>query len=150
MESASEQPHIVRCRISHELAFPVGYELLREYFGDLLQWADVSFYFCSHPTTFASEFTQVLRDGVPYRVLRFEYRGPARCSVLSTAGWCFTVYPVRRELKGIARAALAAGAVDVLRDFVSGARTHSHYYKRTDVIFDPAGGTCSTELLYEL
>lgn len=150
MESERQQPYIVRCQISHKLAFPVGYELLREHFGNLPQWTDVTFYFCSHPTTFVSEFNEILRNGVPYRILRLEYQGSARCSILSNAGWRFTVYPVRRKLKSTARTALAAGPLNTLREFITRARTHSNYYNRTDVIFDQLEGSCSTDLLFEL
>jgi hypothetical protein len=123
---------------------------LREKFGDVAGWSEATFYFASHPTTFASEFTQILTTREPYCILRLEYRGAALFSAQSSAGWCFTIYPVRRELKNAARGALATNAFDVVRSLMMLARTHSHYYNRVDAIFDPQAGLCTTERLYEV
>src|SRR6478672_10152229 len=75
VRTTPEQPSIVRCPISHEMAFPVGYELLREHFGLTMNWSEARFHFCDRPTRLASEFTRILQARESYRILRVE-----RCS----------------------------------------------------------------------
>jgi hypothetical protein len=147
--TAPEQPHITRCRISNELAFPVGYELLREHFGTSPHWSEARFYFSDHPTTFASEFARILRAGVPYCILRVERRSETHVPSHQPAHWLFTSHPVPRHLKSIARAALVAESFATLQHFISSAPTHANYYNRRDVIFHPSEGTCRTEQLWE-
>ncbi|MEP6667880.1 MAG: hypothetical protein ABJF10_01935 [Chthoniobacter sp.] len=132
------------------MAFPSGYELLREHFGDLTGWSEATFYFCAHPTTFASEFTRILDERRPYIILRVEYRGAALFSAHSSAGLCFTIYPVRREFKRVARGGLAAGLLDAMQQFIRLVPTYPNYYNRMDATFDSAAGSCATERLYEL
>lgn len=144
-----EPPYIIRACISREMAFPVGYELLREHFGDLPEWIGARFYFCAHPTTFASEFSRILRACEPYCILRIEHRMAEMPPSYLPAHWFFTVYPVPRDSKSGARSALCRGPFTTLRDFITCAPTHANYYNRTDVTFDPQSGTCSTTLLWE-
>ena len=150
MSTTPEEPHIVRCRISQEMAFPVGYEILREYFGNVSQWSEARFYFSAHPTTFASEFANILRSREPYRILRLEHLAEAHVPSHSPAHWCFTVNPVPRDLKSVARATLVAYSFATLQHFITAAPIHRNYYNRVDVIFDPSEGTCKTEQLWEI
>jgi len=131
------------------MAFPVGYELLREHFGTLSDWSDVRFYFWDHPTTFASEFARILRVREPYRILRLERRSETHVPSHEPAHWRFTVYPVPRHLKSIARSALVAQSFDALRHFIATVPTHANYCNRIDVIFDPSEGICRAEQLWE-
>ena len=149
MTTTPEHPHIIRYRISHKMAFPVGYELLREHFGTSFNWSDARFSFCDHPTTFASEFTRILRAGEPYRILRFERRAETHIPSHLPAHWDFTVYPVPRNLKSVARTSLVAQSFATLRHFLASVPTHANYYNRCDVIFDPSERTCRTEQLWE-
>jgi hypothetical protein len=132
------------------MAFPVGYELLREHFSSSPHWREARFYFCDHPTAFASEFARILRDGEPYRILRVEHLTESHVPSHQPAHWHFSVYPVPRDLKSVAGAALVAWSFGTLRDFIARAPAHTNYYNRTDVIFDPAEGTCRTEHLWEI
>ena len=150
MTTTSDSPHIVRDRISHEMAFPVGYELLRECFGVSPHWADARFSFVAHPTTFASEFASILRAREPFRILRVEHRAERHAPSYQSAHWHFTVYPVPRRLKSIARRALLSGAVAGLLDFLTRAPSHDTYYDRNDALFDPAEGTCTISQLWPL
>ena len=150
MTTQLEQPRIVRSRISHKLAFPVGFELLREHFGALLPWPEVRLSFLPHPTVWASEFAQILREGKPYCILRVERRSATEDPSPEPAHWHFTIYPVPRDLKSIARTALISAAAPPLRDFISRVPTYWTYYNRVDVIFDPTERTCRTDQLWEI
>ena len=146
MDSPPEKPNIVRSRISHQMAFPVGYELLRTYFGDLAQWPGARLRFSEHPTTFASEFTRILRDSEPYCIFRIEYRPCERRGYDHIlAGWSFTAFPVRRELKSSARTALCAEPFATFREFIGGIPTSSDVYTRREVVFHPGAATCTVE-----
>jgi hypothetical protein len=113
-------------------------------------WPEVRFYFTAHPTTFASEFGRILRAGEPYCVLRLA-RDPERFVPRFTAAhWAFHVYPVRRVLKSVARAAFCSGALAAFRDFLAHSPTHAHYYNRCDAVFDPVEGTCTTQVFHPL
>ena len=112
--------------------------------------AAARFYFWDYPTTFASEFTRILRAGEPHRILRVEHLTESHIPSHQPAHWRFTVYPVLRDLKSVARGALIAGSFTALRDFIARAPSHANYYNRTDVIFDPAEGTCRTEQLWQI
>jgi len=144
VKTTPEEPHIVRCAISKEMAFPVGYELLRDHFGDLPQWPTTTFYFCAHPTTFASEFAAILRSGEPYRILRVEHLPHSHLRPGDPAHWHFTVYPVPRAFKSIARTALGSGPFASLHEFIRHVPAHPNYYNGTDVVFDPQSGACTT------
>jgi hypothetical protein len=85
------------------MAFPVGYELLREHFGTSTDWSEARFYFCDHPTAFASEFARILRAREPYRIIRVERSAETHVPLYLPAHWHFTVYPVPHDLKSIAR-----------------------------------------------
>ncbi len=150
MTTAAEKPYIVRYRISHGMAFPVGYELLREHLGTASKWPEARFYFCARPTTFASEFTRILRAGEPYRILRVERRSETHVPSYQPAHWHFTIYPVRRDLKSVARAALVAQSFATLQHFIASVPTHANYSNRCDVTFDPVEAACRTEQLWEL
>ena len=150
MDTSSPPPHIVRSRIGRELAFPVGYELLRDHFGELPQWESARFYFAAHPTTFASEFAAILRAREPYRILRIEHRTATHVHFHIDAHWHFSVFPVRRELKSVARAALCGGSFEQLRDFVRCAPQQWNQYNRADAIFDPQEGITVADVLHEL
>ena len=149
MTTTPESPHIIRNRISQEMAFPVGYELLREHFGTSPHWPAARFSFTAHPTTFASEFARILRAQEPYCVLRVEHRTERHFSPYQPAQWHFTVYPVLRHLKSIARSALIGGFAE-LRNFIARAPSHSDYYNRSDAFFEPVAGTCVTAQLWPL
>jgi|GEM_PF-4558609 len=150
MTNTTELPQITRCRISHEMAFPIGYELLREHFGDLPCWSGARFYFSAHPTTFASEFAQILRSHEPYRILRLEHRTGGHVPSYIPAHWHFTLDPVPRDRKSVARTALCAGPFAALREFITRAPAHATYYNRIDAIFDPEEGICTTQLLWKV
>lgn len=145
-DPARESPRIVRSQISHEMAFPVGHELLQAHFSAAPRWPEATFYFDAYPTTFASEFTRILRDQERFQILRLEHGVRHREQI---AHWIFTVYPVPRKLKSIARAALIAQSFPALHDFMSRCPSHRNYYNRCTVIFDPVEGTCSVEQLWE-
>ena len=131
------------------MAFPVGYELLREQFGQLPHWPGFRFYFRAHPTTFAAEFTRILRAQEPYCILRVEHSPDEHRGFDHLLGWCFEVCPVRRDFKSVARAALCNGPFDTLREFVASLPVRPHYYTRRDVTFDSVSGTCTTELPFQ-
>jgi hypothetical protein len=145
-----DQPSIVRCKISRELAFPVGYELLRDHFSTSRYLSESCFCFAAHPTTFASEFARILRERERYCVLRLEHSTKALNPADQATHWHFTLYPVLRGLKSIARAALVGQSFAALQDFVARAPVHWNYYNRCDAVFDPVEGRCNWELLWEI
>ena len=132
------------------MAYPFGFEFLREHFDHLQDWQEARFYFSAHPTTFASEFASILREGKPYIIFRMERRPDTFLPRHIPAHWEFTVYPVERGLKSKAREALCLNALAILRDFSFRSLTHPHYYNRCNALFDPTHGTCSAKVLHEL
>jgi hypothetical protein len=150
MTTESEKPRIARSRISKNLGFPVGYELLRQHLATAMPLSEIRFSFCSHPTVFASEFTRMLANQQPHCILRVERRHAVQSPTVQPAHWHFTVYPVPREQKSAARSALIATAFPKLRDFISRAPTHANYYNRVDAIFDPVERTIRAEPLWGL
>jgi hypothetical protein len=146
VNTTPKQPNIIRSPISHELAFPVGYELLREHFGDLPHWSGARFRFSAHPTTFAADFTQILRASEPYCIFRVEHRPIERRGYDHVfAGWTFTTYPVPRDIKSLARVALCEGPFQTLHEFIAALPSLPHYYTRRDVLFDLSSRRCTTE-----
>jgi hypothetical protein len=109
----SLEQRTIRCKISHELAFPFGYELLFKCFGHITNRDDARFHFCDKPTVWASQFAEILRCNEPYRILRIERMSESDIS----AHWSFTLYPVKRIVKSIARDALL-NASDILNAFL--------------------------------
>jgi len=129
------------------MAFPVGYELLRAHFSSAPRWPEASFYFSAHPTTFASEFTRILRDQERFQILRLAHGVLLHREQI--AHWIFTVYPVPHKLKSIARAALITQSFPALHDFMSRCPSHRNYFNSCNVIFDPVERTCRVEQLWE-
>lgn len=123
------------------MAYPLGFELLREHFGDLPQWQDVWLGFYPETTVFASEFRHILSSGDPYCILSVKHH-----INYIALGWQISVYPVFRELKSVARAALIQSAFTPLHDFMAKARVHRHYRNKAETIFDPHAGTCSVKV----
>lgn len=149
---SSPEPHqIIRCKISNKLAFPLGYELLRTHFATSIPWSEARLWFKDYPTTFASEFAEILREQKPYRIFQV-----ARChqGYLSSpnnprpAHWEFSSYPVLRELKSDARAVLVSAAFPQFLHFIKHSPTHDLYYNRCAVIFDPVAKSCQWEQLH--
>jgi hypothetical protein len=134
----------VRSKISQRLAFPLGYEQLHSAFGHIASWDEARFYYCDNPTTRASEFAEILRSHTPYCILRIERRRESEI----VAHWSFTIYPVERISKSLARDSLLASA-DVMRTFLKHSPTFSAYYNWMNVIYDPADHSCITNQLYE-
>ena len=50
MQSPPPEHRIIRAKLSREIAFPLGYELLERAFGDLSQWQHCEFWFQARPT----------------------------------------------------------------------------------------------------
>lgn len=145
----SKHPKIVRSKISKEMSFAVGYELLREHFSTAIHWAESVFDFCPHPTDFASEFTRILRTREPYRILRLEHGAQGPPGSEPAAHRRFTIYPVPRNLRTVARAALLGQAFPALKQFLDRCPLHRNYYNRCEAIFDPIKITCTVEQLRE-
>ncbi len=140
--NAPVQPDIFRDRISHKLAFPIGYEFLREHFGELAGWAGARFWFLANTTIFASEFARILRTQVPYPILSVGHRMEQHSPRYVPAHMEFAVYPVARQLKSVARAALAPELLAILRAFAARERDYDRSVNRVDVLFDPVEVTC--------
>jgi hypothetical protein len=138
-----EQPHIVRCRISQKMAFPVGYELLREHFGATSWWPDAGFYFHDNSSVFASEFAQILKTRQSYRIFQIERR-PDNVMHLLKKRYSFTICPVVRELRSIAKEALTP-LFPALRQFIDGIPVSSVDRRSISAMFTPSDGTCRVE-----
>jgi hypothetical protein len=134
----------VRSNISQRLAFPLGYEQLHSAFGHIANWDEARFYYCDKPTTWASEFAEILRSNKPYCILRIERQRESDI----VAHWSFTIYPVERISKSLARDALLASA-DLIRAFLKHSPTFSTYYNLMNAIYDPTDNSCHTNQLYE-
>lgn len=150
MSRSSKHPNIVRTRISKEMAFAVGYELLEEHFSTALYWSESKFYFPPHPTTFASEFARILQAREAYCILRLEHDTLTMTSAEQATHWIFTIYPVPRNLRSVVRASVVREAFPRLSEFLARCPTHRNYYNRCDVVFDPITSDCAVEQVHEI
>jgi hypothetical protein len=142
--NSSLELRTVRSNISQKLAFPLGYEQLHSAFGHIANWDEARFYYCDKPTTWASEFAEILRSNKPYCILRIERQRESDI----VAHWSFTIYPVERISKSLARDALLASA-DLIKTFLKHSPTFSTYYNWMNAIYDPTDNSCHTNQLYE-
>ena len=147
-ETIPATPVILRNRLSHEMAYPVGYEFLREHFGVVVDSAETRLRFRAHPTAFASEFAEVLRTGEPYPILRLDRNSQAHPNDQPPAHWEFIVCPVVSRLRSAARAAFVAGALAEMQDFVACCPTHWNYHNSCFALFDPAERVCKVSQLH--
>lgn len=131
MQTPSPEHRIIRDRISRKMSFPIGYELLERVFGDLPQWPDCDFWFDGRPGYWASDFASTLKSGDPYPIVRVGRS--------LSAGFTFSVYPVVRSLKSIAREAFLSSAVEAFREFISAGPRGGFL----DALFAPAAHTCT-------
>ena len=140
MSGPSPEQHIYRDRISHEMAFPLGYERLAQAFGDLPQFSDFEFWFSARPVYWASDFTRTVRAQEPYPIVEVRQR-------YMSPGFSLRVYPVVRPLKSIAREAFLSSALEPFRHFIllrAAAPSGDRDFRRA--FFDPVVHTCTVSL----
>jgi len=149
MMPASENIQILRWPIPKTMSFPVGYEILFEHFGEQHDWPQSRLVFFDRPTAFASEFTRILKCNEPYCILELAREPEEHVTRHRDSHWCFTVYPVLRKLKNIARGELTLRAFAILRDFMATYPVHPHYSNRIRVIFDPVNQSSTFDQLHQ-
>jgi hypothetical protein len=141
--AASPGSRISRARISHELAFPLGYELLQQALGDTPQWPELSIEFSKFPTISASEFARVLRTQEPYAVVRLRhFFFDMRAFATFRGSWGIYIYPVPRALKSVAHSALLGQPLAALREFLLAAPVSPTHEIECAILFDPVEHTC--------
>ena len=138
MQAPPPEHRIIRDRISHEMAFPLGYELLEQAFGDLARWPDCDFWFQARPTYWASDFADTLKTAQPYPIVRVRHR-------YSGPGFSISVFPVARSLKSIARESFLSSALDAFRQFIIAAPATPNQRDFREALFDPVAHTCKVQ-----
>jgi hypothetical protein len=120
------------------MAFPLGFELLEQGFGDLPQWPSCEFWFRARPTYWASSFARTLRAAQPYPIVEIRHRGEPR-------GFEIAVYPVARALKRIAREAFLSSALESFRQFIAASPPTPNLRDYRKAVFDPLSHKCAVE-----
>src|SRR6266478_6384794 len=111
MPAPPPEHRIIRDKLSREMAFPLGYELLERAFGDLPQWPRCEFWFQARPTYWASDFARTLAASEPYPIVCVRHHS-------APPGFSLYVYPVARALKSLARESFFTSALDTFRQFI--------------------------------
>ena len=136
MQTLPLEHRIIRDRISHEMAFPLGYELLEQAFGDLPQWPNCDFRFQARPTYWASDFAHTLKAAEPYPIAELRHRYPE-------PGFTVAVFPVARALKSVARESFFSSALDAFRQFILAASATPNHRDFRKALFDPVAHNCT-------
>lgn len=118
------------------MAFPLGYELLKQAFGDLPSWPDCDFWFKARPTYWASDFARTLKAAEPYPIVQVRHR-------YSSPGFSIAVFPVVRSLKSVAREGFLSSALDAFRQFIFAAPAAPNHRDFREALFDPVAHTCT-------
>jgi hypothetical protein len=134
--AAAPQPRIFRDKLSREMAFPLGFELLEGAFGDLPQWPRCEFWFQARPTYWASDFARTLAALEPYPIVCVRHRS-------SPSGFSFEIYPVTRSLKSIARQSFFMSGLEAFRQFLIAEPTAPNLRDLRAAIFDPISHSCT-------
>ncbi len=150
MTPSLENIQILRWPIGKAMAFPVGFELLFKHFGAQANWPESRLLFFDRPTTFASEFSDILKCKQPYCILELERKPEGQVPRHNSPHWCFTVYPVLRQLKSIAREELTLRAFPALTQFMATCPVHANYYNRIRVIFDSINHSSALDQLHPI
>ena len=135
MQVPSPEFRILRDRISHEMAFPLGYERLAQVFGDLPAWPDCCLHFRACPTCWASKFTHTLKANEPYRIASVGHR-------FQSPGFSIEIFPVARALKSVAREAFLLSGLEAFRRFIVAGSAPGHC-GFCEAIFDPVSHACT-------
>ena len=133
---APPEYRIIRAKISREMAFPLGYELLERAFGDLPQWSLCEFRFEARPTYWASDFAHTLAASEPYPIACVRHRS-------FPPGFSICVFPVARALKSLARESFFSTALDAFRQFISTAPATPNFRDFRQAVFDPTVHICT-------
>jgi hypothetical protein len=143
MDGPLPEQRILRQKISGEMAFPLGFELLEQAFGDLPQWKSFEFWFEARPQYWASDFTKTLKKSQPYPIVCIRHCEARYLREKSSAGFSIFVYPVKRELKSIARESFFSSALDEFRRFILAEPSSPNFRDIRQGVFNPIAHTCT-------
>ena len=127
------------------MAFPLGFELLEQVFGDLPQWKHFEFRFEGRPMYLASDFNETLKESQPYPIVRVRHCMARYLMERASHGFSIFVYPVKRELKGIARESFLSSALDEFREFILADPPSPNFRDTRQAIFNPITHTCTVQ-----
>jgi len=106
-----------KSKLSAEFSYPVGLELLTAHLKDVPQFSRIDLYF-SGPTYPSTEFRKTVLADEEYPILSVRHSS-ASIRPPSYAGWSMWIYPVRRELKKIAKEALNSFGLPILEKWLT-------------------------------
>jgi hypothetical protein len=95
-----------KTKLSKELSYPIGAELLSEHLSDVPQFSELSICFSDIVSAWKSKFQRILVQGADYEILRLSLWDP----------FMIYIYPVKRELKRAATEALVSVGLPKLRE----------------------------------
>lgn len=137
------------------LSFPVGFDAVSAAFATVPFVDEIILSFDNGFGASQVQARDVIESNEPHFVLRGEfYRWDKRLGVavagerLHQGAWDVYVFPVRRDLKPIARKTILQDGLPRLVEWFCTERPESWYWgrKRCNVIFDPSEGTVRTEI----
>lgn len=145
-------PTWFKSKLPNTLSYPAGAQLLSDGLRGIPQFDQFVVRFQGRPMFSATDFNAMLKSGQPYVVLEahFTKSDPSLTSPRSMiesgdfeAKWELTVYPVLRQYRHAAQAALEAIALPNLRQWLSHpkAQTWKSGYRRREFVFHPSAAT---------
>ena len=144
-----------KAKLPKHLSYPIGAKGLSEGLAGAPHVEAMTVSFHDHAVWPGSEFRRLLRESVPYTILRAEFR-PARKPGYSGSlslmdigwydeTWQITVHPVLRDLRHVANGLLREQGLGWLAQWLQSslAAGWSSQYKTCELIFDPNTGSLS-------
>jgi hypothetical protein len=99
-------PTLYKKRLSKQLSYPIGAELLSEHLTGVPQFSAFTICFSDVVSAWKSKFQRILAEGADYEIVAARLWEP----------YMIYVYPVRRQLKHAAQQALLSHGLPALRD----------------------------------
>lgn len=110
-------PTVCRQKLSRELSYPLGAELLSEALAGMPQYTDLCIEFYGQWNGTPAQVRRLAREGQPLAVLKASYIDFTRLT--GEERWKLQVYPVPREYKSRAKQALLEHALPQVRNWLA-------------------------------
>lgn len=138
------------------LSFPVGTDAIGAALKDVPQFTSLRLVFSPDPIVSATTFRRLVESDQPHVVLRARFERWDKNPSLGddswvleylSGRWSLWVYPVRRQLKAVARAVLIDRALPKIAEWLSVERPASWYFGREscEIVFIPKDGAVRIE-----
>lgn len=144
MQPASHKP-----KLPKHLSFPIGFEAISKGLVSVSFADDIHLEFTDGSPFWRTYINSKIDADEPYAVARASYEkwdkrlGVAYAGSLNAGVWNIVIYPVRRELKSVAKTALVHVGLPAMAEWFCAKRPESWYWgkKLLHVSFTPKLGT---------